>query len=395
MDFKLRINKSTLLEYIAVILILLSSNAVFYYQTITPAISIIILFLFAIYFSVKHKIKNNNIKISVIYLLCLIILILFSYTFHSKLSDNQIIGIPLQAISTLLIIGNFNFNRFKNIILNVVFIISLLTLLLYLSIVFGVLSPYVKNGFTMLGPLVYGWEGYSFGRFSSIYHEPGAYQIILNTVLILHINEIAHFINLSNKTKIKIIILIVALLLTKSTGGYLTLIIILFSIFYKQIFSKYFIPAITFIIVSSFFIWNSDVVQKKINPSEGTVSVSLEQRTLDNLGMLKMISEEPLTGYGLGSADYLKRSLELGNTTNSNGILFMCASIGIFWIFIFISFMYYSIKKMNINALIPLIMLSYILLQCNERFVEFPISYIFIYPFASYTIFNVKNKQHI
>lgn len=390
MNKKININLKTILEYIAVILILLTSNLVFYYQGLSPSVAIFLYFAFSLYFCLKHHLHNQYKKISFLYIIGLVILVLLSFLYHPHLNDNQIFGVLLQAVSSALIISNFNYNRFKIIILNVVCILGFISLFLYILYIIGFITPYVNGNFTMYGPLVLGWDGYSFGRLAGFYHEPGAYQIILNTVLILYINEITQWFKLSRKTKFKLIIVLISLFLTKSTAGYITVIIIAFSCFYKKIFSKYFIPIIGVLIFFTYIIWNSDVVQRKLFPEPGDVSISLEQRTLDNLGMMKMISEEPILGYGLGSVDYKKRAFELGNYSDSNGILFMGASLGVFWFLLYFYFMFFSIKKMQINASIILIMFAYGLLQCNERFVEFPISYIFLFPFGSYRNINFK-----
>lgn len=126
-------------------------------------------------------------------------------------------------------------------------------------------------------------------------------------------------------------------------------------------------------------IWISDVVQDKLYKENGD-SVSLMMRQADNLAMLRMTLEEPWTGWGLGSADHLKRSDAVGNISNSNGILYMTSSVGIPWFILFVFFLLMGIYGLGFrNISLLFVLLAFLMLESNERFIECPVSYILLF----------------
>lgn len=84
------------------------------------------------------------------------------------------------------------------------------------------------------------WDGGSQNRLASIFWEPGQYQIILNFTLILCSNDIIDLFKEHRYMILikKYIILIVALMLTKSTAGYIAFgiicIYVMFNVLDKQ-----------------------------------------------------------------------------------------------------------------------------------------------------------------
>lgn len=374
LHFKLKI----LLEYIAVLLVILTSGTYLWYHKLSPAISCSIFLVFAIFFRVYHS-KGCLIKSCFIYLIITYFIALVSFLIHPQIADNQLAGFVFLSLGSYLILSNIEYQSFKRKYLKIVALMCIYSIPIYLLIE-SEYSPFtvINNGeyLSCLGVTI-GWYTGPFHRFSAIFHEPGACQIVLNIALILYIENIQKW-YLTKQEKIELSIVVIGLFLTKSTGGYLVFVIILLCCIEKKIRSKYFFPMVIVAVVSCYLIVNSDVVQNKINGDEE--HVSLIHRQADNLAMLQMIEENPLWGYGLGSMDHLNRSDALGNWSNSNGVLYMASSLGIPWLFIYLLFLIIGIKKIGYkNVLVVLILIAYLLLEFNEKFVEFPISYILLF----------------
>lgn len=389
----IKINIKSFLEYLSVLLIILTSGSICYYKTLSPNISIVFFILFSIYFYCKHKIKRSN-NFSFLYIIIFTLLITISLLLNGNLADNQSFGHILQAIGSYFIISNFNFYRFRQILLNITTLICILSIIVFTLSEFNLITPSIhpKGTFLTYAGITLGWDTGLFHRLAGIFHEPGAFQILLNIILILFLKEISYW-QLNKSEKLKLTVIIIALILTKSTGGYLASMTILTCALYRKMKSKWFIPIVGILILVVTFTLNTDVVQKKINPEEGK-SISLQDRIMDNIAMLQMTTERPIIGYGLGSQNYVKRSIQVGNISSSNGILYITSSIGILWLFLFLFFTYKAIKKLHVDAPIIILIAAYFMLQCNERFIEHPISYILLLQYGSYQLPKVFEHHH-
>ena len=165
----------------------------------------------------------------------------------------------------------------------------------------------------------------------------------IKSCIILYINNIQNW-SLSKSEKREMIVILVGIILTKSTGGYIILLVIALCCFWKKIMSRWFLPAFIVVFTCGYIILMSDVVQDKINNES---SASLISRQSDNLAMFQMVLEEPFIGWGLGSVDHLKRSDALGNWSNSNGILYMTSSVGIPWLILYLAFLCIGIYRLG------------------------------------------------
>lgn len=112
-------------------------------------------------------------------------------------------------------------------------------------------------------------------------------------------------------------------------------------------------------------------------------------RMRDNLACFEMAVSNPVTGVGFGTKEFDKISMKLDNRTNSNGILLISAYMGIIFIPIYWIYAYKYTCKWNRKKLdVIFIVLLFFLLESNEAFVEFPVSFIFLTRFNSYNQYN-------
>lgn len=365
------------LDYIGIALMILTSGTYIWYQRLSPALSCVIFLLFSIFY--KYKIKKPLYRSGFLYVLMIFFLLLISFLFKGDLYDNQVYGFAFMCFSSFLFISNIDFESFRQKYLYLVTLLCIYSLPIFLVYENfpNILSIDTSHGYLSCMGVTIGWEQ-PFERFSSIFHEPGACQISLNTALILYLDKIRNW-DLNRKEKCSILIIILSLLATQSTSGYIVLAVLAFICLEKKITSKWSVFVIPIMIIVSLLIFRSSVIQNKLFNEEKD-SKSLVVRTSDNIAMIQMIQEEPLFGYGLGTNRHLKRSEALGNFTNSNGWLYITSSLGVIWLILFLLYNFRGMQRLGYQRLVLLgVFVSFLIMQGVERFAEYPISYIFIY----------------
>ena len=234
-------------------------------------------------------------------------------------------------------------------------------------------------------------------RLSSIYWEPGQFQIVIMFVLCLFIDELRDFSRLRQNIR-KFGILILAMFMTFSTTGYLSLgllffVVILFSTLNKKY--KLLIPfSLIVSCVIAMFIWNTSVVQEKLAQSEDrSEETSYAIRMADNLALLEIAKSSPVFGEGMETRTFEVLSLKYGNRTSSNGWLWTAASNGFPYLIFMLICIYMGIRRMNLG--IPNIVILGLLLlsQANEYATFFPYIFIYIFKFRDYKKLVYENKS--
>lgn len=378
------------LDYIAVILMILVSDTIIFRFALSPAISISIYFIFSLFYNSEKRFTSP--RSNLVYILILLLFLLRSYILYPNLADNQIFGMALEAIGSYLIIKNIDYQNFKKIYLNLMVIICLYGLPIFMANQIGLNPGHLTSDgqFIVSYGVCLGWSTGYLNRFAGLFHESGACMIFLNLCFLIYFKEISDR-NLTKKEKYKLLIIFISLIATKSTGGYLIFLIIALFALYSNISFKLFIPS-TLLAVSFFFgIINSDVVQNKL--SDDSSSNSKEMRMYENLSCILMIKDRPINGYGLGSEEFKKQAELDNNFGNSNGLLHVTASLGFLWLLVYLFFLYRAIKKLNFGLSTFLMMIPFILLECNERYIEYPISYIFLIQYGNYGVKKNRNGK--
>jgi hypothetical protein len=242
----------------------------------------------------------------------------------------------------------------------------------------------------------------SLTRFSSIYWEPGQCQIVIMYVLVLFSDDIQkHIYDIVYLLK-KYGILVLAILLTGSTTGYIVFALFISSLllFNRDVLSQrklmpLFISAIFAIGVFSFFYF-SDVVQSKLELSESIDDEnSFAIRMADNLACFTVAIEHPIFGLGVNSAELNAELATYGNTTASNGWLFSAAQMGFTYIVIMFVAMYINLRRMNLGVLTFVPLLILILSQANEYATYLPYMWLYCCPFGSYYMKDCLSDESV
>lgn len=377
-------------DYFIATLFIFTSGSVFWLTVFKPAGAYILLLLVAALNVIRKKRRLNNSWhfILIVVVMCLI----NSIILQRRYQDNSMLGYIVCITAAYLIISQYNFHYFVKLLTNVLVVILAIGIPIYFLCSFDIIPSYHKQ---MLGS-TYMMSGYiftigwynPFGRFSGIWHEPGACQIILNTLLWLNFKKIQNW-DLSKYDKIKFTIIIIGILITKSTAGYLVFLTFLLAIgFTSKIRNRhrlviYMILCIC-MISASIVLFNDDVIQKKLFNEPGKESVSKHGRKNDAIAFITVANQHPLIGVGIGTDLFFEKSREYGMTARSSGILLYTASLGYPWLLLVLYTFFVRIRRMKLGKATLFLYISVLIMENNEMFMEFPITSLFIFKFHSY-----------
>lgn len=330
------------------------------------------------------KLERKNVKR---WLFITIWVFLVTFVFGQGSHDMSIMMYVLYSASVLLLISSTDFDRFRNLLLNYLVVLSIVSIIVqlghdYLGI-FNTNNTYIKaSGDVVFYTYVFNTE-WGENRLASIYWEPGQYQIVIFYTLVLFAEEWSVLSKWRENLK-KFGVLFVALFMTISTTAYLMMMLMVIIVFVKSSRNHLRLIPIYFAFgaVAVFFLYNSDAVQDKEEQREsGSDRTSYAVRLADNLGCLMVTLDDPLTGYGIGSSMLENRLLSEGSETSSNGWLYGSAQMGIPYILFILICIWKNLKRMSPHTNTLLLFALLVLSQCNEYFITFPYMYMYIFEF--------------
>lgn len=387
-------------DYIIVLLFILASGCTMWVSAIRPAGAFVLL-LAAGWANSQMYCKNIQGNNSVYYIYWIVALCLLNLiTIQSPYKDNSMMGYIVCLSGAYFIISRYDYYYFVRLLTNLVFYITLIGIPIYALATLGyipvmTLDTVDSRSYSYVLCYTIGWPEF-FQRYSGIWHEPGACQIILNTVLWLNFDKIRRW-KLDTNQKIKLFVILLGLILTESTGGYLVLIVFIAAIaFTSKIKSKYKIifSIVIFVIavVAIILIFTNPVIQEKIFVSKNE-SESKATRLMDISALWEMTIKSPIFGQGIGTDQFWEMSKRYGNTTSSSGILTYLASLGFPWLIVTAYFCYKSVRRLKLGVATWFLLASIVLMQMNEKFIEYPITSIFIFRFYSYGRRRITNRK--
>ena len=353
-----------------------------------------------LYYYSYHK-KNEFVFRDNIKKYALIISWIFVVTFviNDPNADLSITAPVFYAIGVVFLCSMETFDNFRKTLLKCANILFLISIVVHLGHSFGIIPAkdiIIGGTPTTLSFYLFHTEwdagqvsSLGIHRFSSVYWEPGQAQIVIMFVLLLFTDDIKENLLRFKYILSKYGILILALILTQSSAGYLVFMlyfscVLLFNNTFKK--KKYLRPVFGILaIVFAFLMFNSSVVQDKFDQrNEKSEDTSYAIRMRDNLVCYEIVSENPFFGCGLGSRDLEFQLSKRGSLTSSNGWLLTGAQVGCtYLLFIFFS-MFKRIKQMCLEIPTLLLLLTLVLSQCNEAFTYFPYIWIYVFKFKTY-----------
>lgn len=385
-------------EYFVVFLLIISSDAVFFKGRFSGSIvyPLLLFFSFGNLYVTKTKIKLNS---SFNYILWCFLLCVLNYAINSyPIQDKSMMAFFCSMFATYFIISSYNYENFKKKFTDIVYLIVLLGLPIFFASEYNLLSlgtitdvngqPYYAFGIYTLG-----WDPHFFHRFSGIWHEPGACQIILNTALWLNYDSFLKW-NWEKGQLKKCLVILLGSLMTMSTGSYIVLMLWIAAIFINLRLKGRFkiliiLILLTIVPILLYLLFMSPVIQNKLFDADGEME-SKVVRLADIMALWQMIQNKPILGYGIGTTEFWKYICKYGNCNTYSGILVYTASLGITWLLIYLKYLWNGCTQLNLGKGTICIVLAVIMMQFDEYFIEFPVSCIFLFKFASYS-----NKEKI
>lgn len=390
------IDKNNIYEYIVAALFVLTTATMIWFHILGAAKSFFLLFFVSLFVFFKNK-QTMVCSYSLAYcVFCAVYCLINIYVINrSAIVENVCVGYIVASFSCLVIIGTRNLFDFRDRLTLVLAIINGWGLIVYFFHTIGLMDSlcigkiFSSKIYTICMGITIGWS-HPFERYAGIWHEPGAGQISSMFLLILHFREIILWKWKDNKQKISVLILLLAILASKSTTAYLLLMyFIIFialnagddnKIWFKLLLR---VMLVVFTIVVVVYVFNSDVIQDKLFSSE---SVSKEARTRENLALLNIFFDNPIFGAGLGTSNQWYDLNRFDAAGCSNGLLFFASGLGLVWVIAFFMCLLKSVWKMGRIAPIPMVLIIYLVEICSQRYMEMPITFLFLFSFGSYRI---------
>ena len=353
-----------------------------------------------LYYYSYHKndkfILSGNIKM---YALIIYWIFVATFVINDPNADFYITAPIFYAIGVVFLCTVETFDNFRNNLLKCANILFLVSIVVHLGHSFGIIPAkdiIIGGTPTTLSFYLFHTEwdagqvsSLGIHRFSSVYWEPGQAQIVIMFVLLLFTDDIKENLLRFKYILSKYGILILALILTQSSAGYLVFMlyfscVLLFNNTFKK--KKYLRPVFGILaIVFAFLMFNSSVVQDKFDQrNEKSEDTSYAIRMRDNLVCYEIVSENPFFGCGLGSRDLEFQLSKRGSLTSSNGWLLTGAQVGFPYLLFIFFCMFKRIKQMNLEIPTLLLLLTLVLSQCNEAFTYFPYIWIYVFKFKTY-----------
>lgn len=336
-------------------------------------------------------IREGEGKINIVNTLLILIYPLISVLIiSSNLLSNLAYACILMLLSGFFIISSFNFSEFREIWLKLMrwlCLISIVVQVLHDASILSAGGTDIRGYLTTLFFFNCDWGQY---RLSSIYWEPGQFQIVLIYTLAMFTDELGKWNDFMKVIK-KFGVIFVSFIMSNSTMGYISLLLLVVFIFlysdkYKMSKIK---KALCLIPLSTviFIMVNSNTIQEKVLQSQnldkgGATSTAI--RLQDNLALLYVTLDAPFLGHGLDTKEMSVSKEYYGSITSSNGWLYASSAFGFVYVIFFIYVMFCRIIDMPRSIPAFLLLIVLFVSQCDEYLIFFPYVLPFIYRFKSY-----------
>ncbi len=381
---KIKIRRDCM-DYITVLLMILCSGTVIF-NIKYNSIFIPIFCLFALVRSMilgRYKVNQET-------LLVVVGLIVFNGLLHAfdGVAWNGLIQIALYAIGTAKACASMSFERYKRVYTTVLCYLTVFAILVFLGVVIGVIGHRkigINGAFYQMSLLhVVGWGDTVFNtRMCGLFHEPGMFQIILNIGILYVTDNILRY-KVQKKDIKQLMILVVGVLLTRSTTGYIIMCIILSALYIriykylkKALFKIVYYGTIPVTITLGYKLLSSEVVVNKFT----STNVSYSIRTNDLYSGLSMFALKPFFGYGYNSKWCERTAITYGMDSMSNGVMGMLLMFGVLTTVILLYLIIKRTGKINWRVNKVLVITVLMLEEMTESCFFFPVSLAFLFAY--------------
>jgi hypothetical protein len=374
------------------LLLALSGNPFFnysegFYQNVFAGFICLMIIKHHTYFNIKRA------KYFYFIILFFIGIFFFQKMVLGFISITTTIGFLLKIILGYILI-RFVGPRFRIVYFEVIYYLSVISLIGYMWNSFGFDIPNILND-SKLKSIIFFTQQVDGSRNSGMFWEPGAFACYICLGLVLNLKNL---IVLSRNHRKKIVFILLALITTFSTTGYIALfMIITFILFFKYRREIRFIPMyIILFFMANYIYQTSSFLNEKINHQiEISQSTEIYEFSPDRFRSfifdLKYISKHPLIGNGLNQKTRYKDHEWMQNQVlgHGNGFSNFLACMGT----LSLLFLFFLIFKFNKQYPTFFIIMITVLLQ-GQQLLDYPLflglPFIFIYEYQHSRSLNLS-----
>lgn len=322
-----------IIDYLLVGIVVALTGFEFAFRAPVYIRGLILTFVAIYFFSLNGKFSNKFFFVVIPFLIPLFLQSVIIGNFYPFISNGTEFLIQLLICYFVFEIVR---ERFNITFVNFIFILAIISLIFYPIQFFSpTLDNTIKNGIgSLIQPLgskeipdairsktliFYTYmAGYNGERNSGAFWEPGMFAVFLNIALLINV-----YINKKNLISLKNSIIIIAILTTLSTTGYIALFFIFFSKFIlikkKHMIILYMPLLIMFIYITYSYVWNLDIINDKI---ENNYDYRSDRRSRFGAFLYHMdkLQESPLTGVALVVAQSEKNIPYEDRLVSPNGL---------------------------------------------------------------------------
>ena len=360
----------------------------------------LVLIFYLIQMVLRHK-SSVSIHNTIVFLFLEV-----AYFLNYLIYSEQCWGPQQYFVNILLVFCAFTFaelfseNNFKNKYVDIMAALALYSLVMhYGGMAFGWNNFAVRDG-NIMPVALHNYWAFSVGRNSGIFWEPGGYQIFLNLALIF--STLDHTRNVTKQEWWKRIILVVTILTTKSTAGFVLTAVI--CVFILRIMlsnvqmrtTRVFAWILYCMAVVGITIWlfTSETIQNKLFMENASTTMRLG----DFKDSFRLLWRIPFFGVGVNTLLKDRLMGEIGIVNNSVGIFASAINYGLLYMVIYVSIMIMNAKRFRLIYKWR----EYILFAAfgtitsfTQSVFEFPIMFLFVFRFQSARLENATKTSGI
>lgn len=340
--------------------------------------TIIGLLLIFVLLNTKIKLDKNFLNIFKFVVIGLFLIGLFQYFEFEYVSVLGMFNLMLKFLLGGIVINNLK-GRFNWIFFNVASDLCLISLFFYLPVnILQVSLPSIDLGDYHVSYIIYtAIFNDDIVRNCGMFWEPGAFAGVLTLCLALNFNNLNYYwINY----RYKLLFILLALLTSQSTTGYLVGSIIFLFIFIN---GKNFFAIPLFLIAFIYIYQTNEFLSKKIESQfKSSQDQSVGEFSNTRFGSAifdwNYILKHPLIGNGLDEKtrysdhQYLFYAKENEGIGSGNGFTGTLASLGVFYIFVYFYFLWKATIRQNKSYAFLLLIVVLLNLQ-GEQWFNFPL----------------------
>lgn len=369
-----------------ILMVVLMSGTAFF-TLLNDKICLVILAIgtLAVLYFKKYISKYN---IIVFCMLSILILLNSLINISNHISIVKLGSLLLKLFCTMIICSNIDKKTFKRFYINIIEVMCIISLICFsLSYIiqfkqFPLYRYQIISGqyFMFSFYHTWGWQT-AFNRNAGMFWEPGAFEIYINIALIFLLDNNS----IEKKDIFKVVLFIITIITTKSTTGYLVLLLVLIYMIainlrkiIKEKDKKITYAVIAIVLFSCCLIYlNKNVIINKISGSNASYNIRMRDLYVTS----SLISNKPLVGYGYYSEKYINLLAHYNIINNSNGLLYFCGMFGLIILVIFFILMNKNFKNI-LDKFSPILFMAIIIIMyLSEYVILMPFFMLFLYKF--------------